>query len=66
MRHPKYQIREITVRKNVYPKETLNNVASKELMFKCDAERVVEYKNKHDAVFNDDIEKYWIVAEYNK
>lgn len=66
MRHPKYQIREITVRKNVYPKETLNNVASKELMFKCDAERVVEYKNKHDAVFNEDIEKYWIVAEYNK
>ena len=66
MRHPKYQIREITVRKNVYPQETWNNVVSKELMFKCDAERVVNYKNKHDAVFNEDIEQYWVVSEYNK
>lgn len=66
MTHPKYQIREITVRKNVYPKETWSNVVSKELMFKCDAERVVKYKNAHDAVFNEDFEQYWIVSEYKK
>lgn len=66
MIHPKYQIREITVRKTVYPVETWDNVVSKELMFKCDAERVVNYKNKHDAVFNEQIEKYWIVSEYKK
>ena len=66
MVHPKYQIRETIFRKNVYPKETWNNVVSKELMFKCDAERVVNYKNKHDAVFNEDFEQYWVVSEYKK
>lgn len=66
MTNPKYQIRRVTIRKNVYPKETWNEVVSKELMFKCDAERYVNYMNKNDAIFNEDMEQYWLVAEYQK
>lgn len=64
MTHPKYQIRKITVRKNVFPKETWNNVVSKELMFKGDAERFVKYMNQHDAIFSDDIDEYYIISKY--
>lgn len=62
MTHPKYQIIEVRIKDGIRTEE----VVSKELMFKCDAERVVKYKNAHDAVFNEDFEQYWIVSEYKK
>jgi hypothetical protein len=42
-------------------------VVSKELMFKGDAERLANYLNKKDSVFNDNGDGFWyIVTEYKK
>ena len=63
MRHPKYMITLVNKKNGVETRE----VVSKELMFKCDAERVVNYYNKKDSVFNDNGDGFWyVVTEYKK
>lgn len=63
MRHPKYQIVQVLETNGVRKEE----VVSKELMFKCDAERVVNYYNKTDSTINKNGNGYWyIVREYKK
>lgn len=63
MRHPKYQIVSVLVKDG----KQLEEVVSKSLMFKCDAERVVNYYNKTDSTINKDGSGYWyIVREYKK
>lgn len=62
MRHPKFQI--IQVEETI--KGVTKKVVSKELMFKCDAERVVNYKNAHDAITREGYHLYWCVQELLK
>ena len=63
MRHPKYQMIAVT---RLNGKDT-EEVVSKELMFKCDAERCVNWLNSQNSVFFDDGDGYWYyVAEYKK
>ena len=63
MTHPKYQIVEVRVKDGNRSEE----VVSKELMFKCDAERVVNYKNKQDSYCPDfDNMHYWMIRHYEK
>lgn len=58
--HPKYKIMEVDIRDG---KKT-ENIVSKYLMYKCDAVRVVKYKNSHDATFNDDNNQhFWLVVD---
>lgn len=64
MTHPKYQIVAIN-KKNGEIKSV--EVVSKELMFKCDAERFCNYYNKNDATFNDyDNAYFFAIREYKK
>lgn len=62
MRHPKFQIIQV----EEVSKAVSKKVVSKELMFKCDAERVVNYKNAHDAIIREDYRLYWYIQEYQK
>lgn len=60
MRHPAYKIIEVINKDGIRTEK----VASKELMFKCDAERVINWKNRNDAVFLDaNNSHYWMVAD---
>lgn len=62
MRHPAYKIIEVRIKDGIRTEE----VVSKELMFKCDAERVVNWKNRNDAVFLDaNNSHYWQVINKN-
>lgn len=63
MRHPKNMVVSINKRNGLETRE----VVSKELMFKGDAERLANYLNKKDSVFNDNGDGFWyIVTEYKK
>ena len=62
MRHPRFQI--VQVEGTI--EGATKKVVSKELMFKCDAERVVNYKNAHDAIIRKDYYSYWVIQEYQK
>ena len=63
MRHPKNMVVAINKRNGL---ET-RRVVSKELMFKGDAERLANYLNKKDSVFNDNGDAfYYVVTEYKK
>ena len=58
MTHPKYKIIEVNIKDGVRTEE----VVSKELMYKCDATRVVNWKNREDATYIDyDNQHYWQV-----
>ena len=54
---PKYKIIEITIKDGVETQKTF----SKELMYKGDAERAVEYQNKNWATFTPNYSNYWVV-----
>lgn len=57
-RHPEYKIIEVRIKDG----ERSEKVVSKELMYKCDAQRVVDWKNRTDATFIDsDNKHYWQV-----
>lgn len=57
-RHPEYKIIEVKIKDGIRSEE----VVSKELMYKCDAQRVVDWKNRTDATFIDaDNSHYWQV-----
>ncbi len=63
MRHPKYQIVQVSETNGVRKEE----VVSKELMFKCDAERVTNYYNRTNSCINKNGNGYWyIVREYKR
>lgn len=63
MRHPKYMVTAVNRRNGLETTE----VVSKWLMSKCDAERLANYYNKKDSVFNDNGDGFWyIVTEYKK
>ena len=63
MRHPKNMVVAINKRNGLETRE----VVSKELMFKGDAERLANYLNKKDSVFNDNGNAfYYAVTEYKK
>ena len=62
MVHPKYKIIQITENKNNITEETV----SKQLMFKCDAERIVNYQNQYWGINKPDYKLYWIIKEYTK
>ena len=63
MRHPKYRVTAVSKRNGLETRE----VVSKELMFKNDAERLANYYNKNDSVFNDNGDGFWyVVTEYKK
>ncbi len=63
MRHPKYRVTAVNKRNGLETRE----VVSKELMFKGDAERLANYYNKKDSVFNDNGDGFWyVVTEYKK
>ncbi len=55
MTHPKYKIVKVTIENG----ERREEVVSKELMFKCDAQRVVNYKNSVDQIRTDNLEVWW-------
>lgn len=58
-RHPEYKIIEVRIENG----ERSEKVVSKELMYKCDAERVVNWKNRADAVSIDfDNSHFWQVV----
>lgn len=58
MRHPAYKVIEVRIKDGIRTEE----VVSKELMFKCDAERVVNWKNRTDATTIDyDNAHFWQV-----
>ena len=60
MRHPAYKIIEVRIKDGIRTEE----VVSKQLMFKCDAERVARYMNGKDATYNDiNNSHYWMVAD---
>lgn len=62
MRHPQYKIIEVNIKDGIRTEK----VVSKELMSKCDAERVVKWKNQTDAVFLDaDNSHYWQIVNKN-
>lgn len=63
MRHPKYMVTAVNRKNGLETRE----VVSKELMFKGDAERLANYCNKKDSVFNDNGDGFWyVVTEYKK
>lgn len=62
MIHPKYKIVQV-VETN---ENTTTETVSKQLMFKCDAERVVKYQNQNWAIMKPDYKLYWVVEEYKK
>lgn len=63
MRHPKYQIVSVLEKDG----KRLEEVVSKSLMFKCDAQRVANYHNKSGSSFNKDGSGfYYIIREYKK
>lgn len=57
-RHPEYKIIEVYIKEGVRSEK----VVSKELMYKCDAEMVVNWKNRTDATaINYDNAHFWQV-----
>lgn len=63
MRHPKYMVTAVNRRNGLETTE----VVSKWLMSKSDAERLANFYNKKESVFNDNGDGFWyIVTEYKK
>lgn len=57
-RHPEYKIIEVKIENG----ERSERVVTKGLMYKCDAQRVVNWKNRTDATFIDsDNKHFWQV-----
>ena len=60
MVHPKYQVKAVNVTKGKQTEE----IVSKFLMYKDEANRMADYLNRHESVFNDDDNcHYYIVVE---
>ena len=60
MIHPKYQVKAV----NITDGKKTEEIVSKFLMYKDEAERMANFMNRHESVFNDeDNRHYYIVVE---